>query len=251
MPVLVICPTYNEVDSVTRHLEAVLSQPVRADVLVVDDLSPDGTGAAVRAVAAAYPGRVELVERSGRRGLGRAYVAGFERALSTGGYDVIVQMDVDGSHDPRSLPQIVSGTADADLVLGSRYVPGGQVQDWPWHRRTLSRWGNRYAQMVLGLGEHDLTGGFKAWRVSLLQRLDVTTLRAEGYAFQIETTYKALRLGARVVEVPITFRDRTHGESKMHPGIAREAVTAVWRLRGWQPPPGQLTEANGGPGTRR
>ncbi|MDQ6649642.1 MAG: polyprenol monophosphomannose synthase [Actinomycetota bacterium] len=243
--VLVVCPTYNEIDNVAGHVESVLGQPVRADVLVVDDLSPDGTGQAVRALAAASAGRVRLLERSGRRGLGRAYVAGFRQALAEDRYDVIVQMDVDGSHDPGALAGLVAATQDADLVVGSRYSPGGGVRDWPLRRRALSRWGNRYAQAVLGVPQRDLTSGFKAWRVPLLHALDVPTLRADGYMFQIETTYRAQRLGARLVETPIVFRDRQHGVSKMHAGIAWEAVTSVWRLRRWRPAGGRVELGSG------
>ena len=145
-----------------------------------------------------------------------------------------MQMDVDGSHAPESLPLLVAATESADLVLGSRYAHGGRVEDWPWRRRALSRWGNSYARAVLRVRQRDLTCGYKAWRTPLLRRLDVGSLRADGYAFQIETTYQATRLGARVVEIPITFRDRQRGVSKMHPGIALEAVTAVWGLRSGQ-----------------
>jgi alpha-1,6-mannosyltransferase len=229
--VLVVCPTYNEVENVTGHVEAVLVQPLALEVLVVDDSSPDGTGAAVRALAADHPGRVHLLERPGKQGLGRAYVAGFGWALERGGYDVVAQMDVDGSHDPSALGGLVQATVDADLVLGSRYCPGGRVADWPWRRRALSRYGNRYAQLVLGVPVRDLTGGYKAWRIAVLEALDVQHLASDGYAFQIETTFAVLRRGGRVVEVPITFRDRLRGESKMHPDIAREAVVAVWRMR--------------------
>jgi dolichol-phosphate mannosyltransferase len=229
--VLVVSPSYDEIENIGAHVTAVLARPSAPDVLVVDDGSPDGTGARVRELAAAHPGRVHLIERAGKMGLGSAYVAGFGWALAQDRWDVVVQMDVDGSHDPAALDDLLAATADADLVLGSRYVPGGAVADWPWHRRALSAYGNLYARTVLGVGVRDLTGGFKAWRTSLLGRLDLDGATSEGYAFQIETTSRALQLGAVVVEVPIVFRDRRLGESKMAPAIAVEAVTAVWRIR--------------------
>lgn len=229
--VLVVTPTYNEADNVRPHVEAVLARPARPDVLVVDDGSPDGTADIVRELAQEHPGRVELLERSGKQGLGTAYVAGFNRALREGRWDVVVQMDVDGSHDPRAIDALLAAIEDADLVLGSRYVPGGQVADWPWSRRTVSWVGNLYARTVLRAPVRDLTGGFKAWRTDLLTRLDVDSFEANGYGYQIETTYRALQAGARVVEVPITFRDRELGESKMNTGIAVEAVSAVFRIR--------------------
>ena len=231
MRVLVVSPTYDEIDNIEGHVTAVLARPSAPELLVVDDGSPDGTGARVRELAAAHPGRVHLIERSGKLGLGSAYVAGFGWALAEGRFDVVVQMDVDGSHDPASIDDLLARTADADLVLGSRYVPGGAVADWPWHRRALSSYGNLYARTVLGVAVQDLTGGFKAWRTALLGELDLDVATSEGYAFQIETTFRALQLGAVVAEVPIVFRDRQLGESKMAPSIAAEAVTAVWQIR--------------------
>jgi dolichol-phosphate mannosyltransferase len=229
--VLVVTPTYDEIDNIARHVRAVLAQPVRPDVLVVDDSSPDGTGAAVRALADERPGRVHLLERPGKEGLGAAYVAGFGWALDRGSWDVVVQMDADGSHEPAAIGDLVAATARADLVLGSRYVPGGRVEDWPARRRALSSFGNLYARTVLGTGLRDLTGGFKAWRRQLLADLGLDTVSAEGYAFQVETTSRAVSLGARVVEVPIVFRDRQLGSSKMRGAIAVEAMGAVWRIR--------------------
>lgn len=238
MRVLIVTPTYDEVDNVVRHVTAVLGRPVVPDLLIVDDGSPDGTGAAVSELAGVHPGRVHLLERPGKSGLGSAYLAGFGWALDQGHWDVVVQMDVDGSHDPRSIDDLVATTARADLALGSRYVPGGRVEDWPRRRRLLSRAGNVYARAVLGVRPRDLTGGFKAWRIDLLKSLDLDAVLAEGYAFQIETTVRALDLGADVVEVPIVFRDRQQGVSKMRAGIAAEAVTAVWRIRRARPPAG-------------
>lgn len=231
MRVLVVTPTYNEVENVRRHVEAVLDRPARPDVLIVDDGSPDGTAQEVRALATEHPGRVHLLERSGKLGLGTAYVAGFRWALADGRWDVIVQMDVDGSHDPLAVDDLLARIDQADLVIGSRYVPGGEVADWPWSRRTVSWVGNLYARTVLRAPVRDLTGGFKAWRADLLTRLDVDSFAANGYGYQIETTYRALQAGATVVEVPIVFRDREVGVSKMSTGIAVEAVSAVWRIR--------------------
>jgi dolichol-phosphate mannosyltransferase len=226
-----VSPTYDEAENVDRHVSAVLARPAAPDVLIVDDGSPDGTGALVRELGRAHPGRVHLIERAGKQGLGSAYVAGFRWALEQDRWDVVVQMDVDGSHDPAAIDALLSEIPRADLVLGSRYVPGGRVEDWPWRRLALSWFGNRYARTVLRVGIQDLTGGFKAWRVDLLTSLDLGLTTVEGYAFQIETTFRSLQRGARVVEVPIVFRDRQLGESKMDAAIAGEAVSAVWRIR--------------------
>lgn len=231
MRVLVVSPTYDEAENVRRHVAAVLARPTAPDVLIVDDGSPDGTGTLVRELAGEHPGRVELLERSGKQGLGSAYVAGFRWALEQRRWDVVVQMDVDGSHEASSIDDLVAGTTAADLVLGSRYVRGGRVEDWPWYRRAVSWWGNLYARRVLRVPVRDLTGGFKAWRADLLKSLDLGATTAEGYAFQIETTFRSMRLGAHVDEVPIVFRDRQYGASKMDTGIAMEAVVAVWRIR--------------------
>ena len=184
----------------------------------------------MRALAEEHPGRVELLERTGKLGLGTAYVAGFKQALALGRWDVIVQMDVDGSHDPAAVDDLLAhegGRPGHRLPVRGR----GCVENWPWSRRTVSWVGNLYARTVLRTPVRDLTGGFKAWRCDLLTRLDVDSFEANGYGYQIETTYRALQAGARVVEVPITFRDRELGESKMNTGIAVEAVSAVWRIR--------------------
>lgn len=231
---MVVVPTYDERETIGATVRAVLGRPVAADVLVVDDSSPDGTADVVRALAAEQPGRVELLVRPAKEGLGRAYVDAFTRVLDQHAYDVVVQMDADGSHDPADVDRLVAAldaAGGADLALGSRYVPGGAVADWSAGRRLLSRGGNLYARVLLGLGVADLTGGFKAWRSDLLGGIDVASLASDGYVFQIETTLRAARAGARVVEVPITFRDRQAGTSKMSPRIALEAFTAVPRLR--------------------
>jgi dolichol-phosphate mannosyltransferase len=198
-------------------------------VLVVDDSSPDGTGRIAHALAADDP-RVEVIHRPVKDGLGRAYVRGFRRALA-GGAELIAQMDADFSHDPADLPRLIAAASDADLVLGSRYVAGGGVADWGTARRLISRGGGVYARGVLGVGIQDLTGGFKVFRRELLERLELETISASGYAFQVETTYRAIRAGARVREVPIVFRDRARGHSKMNGRIVLEAAWRVPAMR--------------------
>ncbi len=229
--VVVVLPTYNERDNIERVVLAVLDLPCKPDILVVDDSSPDGTADLVLQMAAKYPARVDLLKRPRREGLGRAYVAAFNQVLDGGRHDVLVQMDVDGSHRPDDVTRLLEELAHADLVMGSRYIPGGRVDGWPLHRLLLSRGGNLYARTMLGLALRDLTGGFKAWRLPLLGRLDLATVQSGGYAFQIETTHRAVRSGATVREVPIVFRDRELGHSKMSSRIAREAITTVLRLR--------------------
>ncbi len=229
--VVVVLPTYNEADNIERLAQAVLDLPCRPDILVVDDSSPDGTGELVLRMAEVFRDRVRLLTRPRREGLGRAYVAAFTRVIEEDRHDVLVQMDVDGSHRPDDVTRLVEALRDADLAIGSRYVPGGRVEGWPLHRQMLSRGGNVYARVLLHHGVRDLTGGFKAWRLPLLRRLDLSSVRSGGYAFQIETTHRALEAGAAVREVPITFRDRELGHSKMSSRIAREAVGTVLRLR--------------------
>jgi dolichol-phosphate mannosyltransferase len=202
-----------------------------ADVLVVDDNSPDGTGELADQIAAVDP-QVHVLHRAGKEGLGRAYQAGFGVALSQPDVETIVQMDCDFSHDPAAIATLISIVEDgADLVIGSRYVRGGDTPGWGRRRRLISRGGSLFARTVLGMPYHDLTGGFKAWRRELLERLDVNHLQANGYGFQIETTWRAHNLGARIVETPITFRDRFAGNSKMSQAIMREALMLVLRLR--------------------
>ena len=228
---VVVVPTYDEAENIGGVLAALRASPVDPDVLVVDDASPDGTADVVRRVAAADPGRVHLLSRAGKEGLGPAYRAGFRWCLDRGGYDVVVQMDADGSHPVAALEALVAGTRRADVALGSRYVRGGGTSGWPWHRELLSRAGNLYARTVLGLPQRDLTGGYKAWRVDALEEMADGAPGATGYAFQIETTVSALRRGRSVVEVPFVFRERERGRSKMTRAIAREALGAVWSLR--------------------
>ena len=224
-----ILPTYNEAENVERFVRAVLEQlaTVAPDhhVLVVDDSSPDGTGdIADRLAAELEP--VEVLHRSAKEGLGRAYLAGFEYALRRDAA-LVLEMDSDFSHDPADLPRLITAAANADLVLGSRYVEGGGVRDWGLLRRLVSRGGSWYARVLLGVPVRDLTGGFKCFRREVLEALDLEGVHADGYGFQIELTYRAQRAGFRIVEVPIQFRDREAGRSKMS---ARIAVEAVWKV---------------------
>jgi dolichol-phosphate mannosyltransferase len=227
----IILPTYNEMENLPWISEAILAALPEAIVLVVDDDSPDGTGRLADELAANDP-RIRVRHRAAKEGLGPAYLDGFGVALA-GGADVIVQMDADGSHDPTALPSLIRPVldGDADLVIGSRYVAGGQVEDWPASRRLISRGGSLFARIVLGLRQRDLTGGFKAWRASMLRAIPFEGVNAGGYVFQIEMTYRASKSGARVREVPITFRDRRLGTSKMSRRIIAEALVVVVQLR--------------------
>jgi dolichol-phosphate mannosyltransferase len=231
--VWVVVPTYNEAENVERFVDAVLPQLASVAgehrILVVDDDSPDGTGAIADRLAAERDG-VEVLHRTDKDGLGRAYAAGFARALA-GGADLVIQMDADLSHDPAHIPALVAAAADADLVLGSRYVAGGGVVDWGLARRLLSRGGSWYARRVLGVGVRDLTGGFKCFRRELLADLVDTGFETAGFGFQVEVTYRSLRSGATVREVPIRFRDRQEGDSKMSSRIVLEALWRVVELR--------------------
>jgi dolichol-phosphate mannosyltransferase len=224
-----VLPTYNEAENIESFVRAVLAElaTVTPDhhVLVVDDSSPDGTGEMADRLAAELPA-VEVLHRPLKEGLGRAYLAGFERALASGA-DLVLEMDSDFSHDPGDLPRLIEASARADLVLGSRYVPGGGVSDWGLIRRFLSRGGSWYARHVLGIPVKDLTGGFKCFRREVLEKVNLHGIHADGYGFQIELTYRAIQAGFRVLEVPITFRDRRAGTSKMS---ARIAVEAVWKV---------------------
>jgi dolichol-phosphate mannosyltransferase len=226
MSVWVILPTYDEAENLETIVAAVLAAVPGVRILVVDDASPDGTGE----IAEALEG-VEVLHRPRKSGLGRAYVAGFAHALAAGA-DTVVEMDADLSHDPADLPRLIAPlAAGADVALGSRYVPGGGIQDWDALRRGLSRFGCSYARRVLGVPVRDLTGGFKAFRASALEVIDYATVRSQGYAFQVELTYRALQRGLRVEEVPIVFREREHGDSKMSALIALEAAWLVPALR--------------------
>ena len=227
----VVLPTYNEAENLRPIVSAILGAVPDVTLLVVDDASPDGTGELADAAAALEP-RVRVLHRRGKEGLGRAYLDGFQVALD-GGATVVVQMDADFSHDPTVLPALVDPVVSgaAGLVIGSRYVPGGQVVNWSLGRRIISRGGSLFARTVLGLRVSDLTGGFKAWNAELLRAAADNTVRAGGYVFQIEMTFRASRAGGRIQEVPITFRDREVGVSKMSRRIVLEAFLIVLRLR--------------------
>ena len=228
--VWVILPTYNEAANLERVVPAILEQlPAPRHVLIVDDNSPDGTGALADRLAAADDS-VSVLHRDRKEGLGPAYLAGFRIALDAGA-ERVVEMDADFSHDPAYLPGLVQATESADLAIGSRYVPGGGVTDWGPLRRFISRGGSAYARLALGLPIRDLTGGFKCFRRIVLETIDLDTIQARGYAFQVETTYRAIKAGFRVVEVPIVFKDRADGTSKMSKGIVAEAIWRVPAMR--------------------
>jgi dolichol-phosphate mannosyltransferase len=228
---LVVIPTYNESENIERILSRVRESLPEAGILVVDDGSPDGTGDLVKAVAAEDP-EVHLLARTAKSGLGSAYRVGFAWGLGNG-YDACIEMDADFSHDPGALPSVVAPLLEGyDVSIGSRYVEGGTIPNWAWHRHLLSRGGNRYASAVLGLGVADSTAGFRAYSARILRALDLDKIRAEGYGFQIEMTFRAKQHGASITEVPITFVDRTAGESKMSSFIVVEALGLVtwWGL---------------------
>jgi dolichol-phosphate mannosyltransferase len=231
MKSVVVIPTYCEAANVTAVLDGVLASSPDSDVLVVDDNSPDGTAARVRSHPQ-FRHRVHLLGRPGKAGLGAAYRAGFAWALEAG-YDAVVQMDADLSHPPERLPALMAALEDNDVAIGSRYVRGGAVRDWPLSRRLISWAGNVYVRLVLGLPVHDATAGFKAFRLEALVRIRVLDSVSNGYCFQIENTWRACRAGLAVTEVPITFSDRGLGESKMSRAIVREALgrVLVWRWR--------------------
>lgn len=229
--VVVVMPTYNERDNIGQIARAVIERPCRPRLLVVDDSSPDGTGDIVATLAGEHPDQISLLSRKGKDGLGRAYAAGFAHALAEFSPTAVVQMDADGSHDPADIDRLVAALDDADLALSSRYIPGGDVVGWSKHREWLSRAGNLYARVVLSTQLSDLTGGFKAWRSELLTKVHAETTESHGYGFQIEMTTRARALGARIVEVPITFREREAGTSKMSAQIAIEALRGVPAMR--------------------
>ncbi len=226
---LVCLPTYNEKDNVGPITQAILAATPEVDVLVIDDNSPDGTGALADEIAAREP-RVKVLHRAGKQGLGKAYLAGFEWALGRG-YELVLEMDADFSHDPSCLPAMLEAAGDADLVLGSRNVPGGGTVNWSIVRKLISRGGSLYARTILGIPVRDLTGGFKCFHRRVLETIDLPTVECSGYAFQIELTYRAIRKGFRVREIPIVFVDRRVGESKMSKRIVLEALRKVWSIR--------------------
>ena len=228
---LIIIPTYNESDNVEKLLDLISRTDPAAHVLIVDDNSPDRTYEIVeRLMQTSYPGRLFLLKRAGKLGLGTAYIAGFKWALARD-YDYIFEMDADFSHDPKYLPAFLAAIETHDLVLGSRYVPGGGVKNWGLLRKFISRGGSLYARTILGLSLRDLTGGFKCFRRQVLEAIDLDSIKSNGYSFQIEMTYRACCKGFRVFETPIVFEDRTAGKSKMSRKIFLEAVLMVWKLR--------------------
>jgi dolichol-phosphate mannosyltransferase len=226
--VLVVIPTYNEAENIRLIAERVRGAVPSADILVADDNSPDGTGAIADELAATDD-QVHVLHRSGKQGLGAAYVAGFGWARERG-YDAVVEMDADGSHAPEELPRLLDALRDADAVLGSRWVPGGTVLNWPAHRLVISRGGNLYTRLALGMPLRDATGGYRAYRAPLLDKIDVESVASQGYCFQVDLAWRAYRQGFRVVEVPITFAERERGASKMSAAIVREAL---WRVTVW------------------
>ena len=228
--VLVVIPTYDERDNLELILQRLFDVNPQVNALVVDDGSPDGTGELADKLSS-EDDRVQVLHRPRKAGLGAAYVAGFGWALGRG-YDVLVEMDADGSHAPEQLPRLLAPLVDADLVLGSRWVRGGAVQNWPLRRKILSRGGNVYVRLALGIGLHDATGGYRAYRRGVLEALDLTTISSQGYCFQVDLAWRAVRAGFRVVEVPITFAERERGTSKMSGDIVREALgkVTVWGL---------------------
>jgi len=230
MPSIIVAPTYNEVENLAEFLAKVREAVPGIHVLIVDDNSPDGTGDLAGKFARESPETISVLHREGKQGLGRAYVAGFQTAIERG-YDFIVQMDVDLSHDPAYLPEMLRRIEHCDLVLGSRYVRGVNVVNWDLKRLILSKMANRYTQIVTGLSNTDATGGFKCWRRETLEAIGLDGIYSNGYVFQIEMTYRAVKKGFRVEEFPIIFYERNLGRSKMHPRIILEALWRVWVMR--------------------
>ena len=232
MRVLVCIPTYQEAENIATILRRVRASVPSADILVIDDGSPDGTADLAQALGDEL-GQIDVLRRARKSGLGNSYRAGFAIGLERG-YDAMVEIDADLSHDPAALPSLLHAVEDgADLAIGSRYVPGGHIPEWSWHRKALSRWGNRYAGAVLGVGVRDTTAGYRVYRADMLRVMDLDTVRADGYGFQIEMTYRVAQRGGRIVEVPIDFVDRTLGTSKMSGNIVFEAMMLVtwWGIR--------------------
>jgi dolichol-phosphate mannosyltransferase len=228
MKVIVVIPTYNERDNLEPLVQQVLERGY--SVLVVDDNSPDGTGARADTLSAAHPGRVEVLHRTGRRGLGRSYLDGLQRAVAAGA-DRICQMDADFSHEPKYLPDLVAATERFDVVIGSRYLNGISVVNWPLHRIVLSAFGNRYIRFVTRLTPRDCTSGFRCWRRDALSKLRFDEIKSEGYAFLVELLYEASQQGCTIGEVPIIFVERRQGVSKLSGAVLRESLIAPWRMR--------------------
>lgn len=229
MKSIVIIPTYNEIENIPEIVKAIFRQEKDVSILVVDDSSPDGTGEAVKKMQAMYP-QLHLLTRSGKEGLGRAYIAGFQWALEKG-YEFIVEMDADFSHRPEDLSLILKAAEQNDFVIGSRYVDGGATVNWTLMRKIISRGGSFYSRMILGFPVRDWTGGFNGWKAKVLEGIDLPTVRSNGYSFQIELKYKACKKGFKFKEVPIVFADRVVGQSKMSGKIVIEAFYRVWQIR--------------------
>ncbi len=230
MKALVIVPTYNERENLPRLVPDVLAADPSISILVVDDGSPDGTGELADDIAKGSGGRVHVLHRSQKNGLGQAYLAGFKWALERD-YDLVFEMDADFSHDPKFLPDFLAAARSADLVLGSRYISGVNVVNWPMSRLLLSYYANVYSRLVTGMPLRDATGGFKCFHRRVLEAIDLNKVRSNGYSFQIEMSFRAFRKGFAIKEIPIVFVDRQAGRSKMSKAIVREAIWMVWRLR--------------------
>ena len=228
MTALVIVPTFNERDNLPLLVDALMAYP-SVSLLVVDDASPDGTGDVGDALARQHPGRIEVMHRTERPGLGRSYIDGIRRAIQRP-VDVICQMDADLSHDPRYLPDLIAATSRADVVLGSRYTPGGGIVNWPWRRRFLSRFANAYVRFITQMRVRDCTSGYRCWRRAALASLPLDQFTSDGYSFLVEMLYVAQALGSRITEVPITFIERRQGESKMSGRVLLESALTPWRL---------------------
>ena len=229
MNALVVVPTYNERDNLPLLVAGVLAHPGYR-IMVVDDGSPDGTGQIADALAREYPGRLEVIHRTGPRGLGRSYVDGLQHALRQNGVDVICQMDADLSHDPQYLPAMVAAAASHDVVIGSRYLQGISVVNWPLHRIILSTFANRYIKAVARLSPSDCTSGFRCWRREALAQMPLASMVSDGYAFLVEMLFEATRHGFRIGEVPIIFVERKQGQSKLSAGVLVESIITPWRL---------------------
>jgi len=231
MSTIIVIPTYNERENLPTLVDKLFSLPISdLELLIVDDNSPDGTGQMADDYAVQKPGKVYTLHRSGKLGLGTAYVAGFKKALELGA-DRIVQMDADFSHPPEKLVEMLEASHKCDLVLGSRYIPGGSLdKDWPWYRKALSGFGNFYARTILGVKVRDITGGFRMWNRNALERIPLDRIRSNGYMFQVEMAYLASKLGFSVIEVPIYFAERKFGKSKINLSIQVEAAISVWKL---------------------
>jgi len=226
----IVIPTYNEAGNVERLFSAIRAAVTEPAILLVDDNSPDGTADLAESLNDRF-GPIQVLRRPGKAGLGAAYRAGLRRAIDDGA-DICIQMDADGSHPANVLPALIAIVEHgADLAIGSRYVPGGITENWPWQRRWLSRWANRYVSAVLGLAINDATAGYRAYSAAALERMDFQTVKSNGYGFQVEMTHRLITVGGKIVEYPIVFRDRTAGDSKMSGGIIKEALTMVIKLR--------------------